>query len=298
METPNAPAVPPADTGTPPAAPATPPADTGTPPADTGTPPADTGTPPADPSDDDGEPRPGSRAAERIRELVAQNKRNAEFMQEYADYWRQKALATAAPAAPAPAANAPADDPAPALDQFDSTEKWAAELTAWTKREAERIAAATTEKTLSTRDQQQQQHATRQSYNGRLAEFVKTTPDAVATIANPIFSAVLERQPVITEVVMASENGPALAYHLARNPIEADRISRMTPVQAAAAIGRIEAKLAAPKPSAPTPPPRTTNAPPPPEPISGSGAASIDLSKVDIKDYVRIRAEQRAARRR
>lgn len=250
-------------------------------------PPAD--DPPTDPNDP---PRP--RSQERIEELVAQNKAEREAMAEYAEFWRQRALASATPPAET---SAPAEqpDPAPALDQYDSTEKWASAYSAWTERQIEKRTAAAVDQRLSQTREQESQETTRSTYYSRLSEFQQSTPDAVVTIGNPAMTAALQRQPVIGEVVMASEVGPALAYHLARNPGELARITKLTPTQAAAAVGRIEAKLAAaaPTPSGGTPPkpkaPVPSNAPPPPTPIDGGGAPSVDLSKCSMDEYLDIR---------
>jgi hypothetical protein len=287
--------------------PVTPPVDPTPPAADTpppAAPPADLSpeelarvqaidTPPAEPAATP-EPTP---AQARIEELAAQNKREREYMTEYAEFWRQQALKGAAPPPAEPAA--PAADPAPSLDAFDSTEKWAAAQTAWMQREIKRQAAVVANETLSADRATTAEQATRTAYLERLAAFEKDTPNARVTIANPVFSAQLQRQPVIADVVMASEHGPAVALHLATNPIEADRISRLPPVQAAHALGRIEAAVIAKRAAPPAPPkPKPTGAPPPPTPISGNGSPVVDLNNCSLSEYVKIRGEQRRARDR
>ena len=76
--------------------------------------------------------------------------------------------------------------------------------------------------------------------------------------------------------IMDTENPPAIAYYLGNNPEEAAHIAQMSPIAAARAIGRIEAKLAAPaeKP-APVLPKKTTTAPPPPKTVSGAGKPQV-----------------------
>jgi hypothetical protein len=49
--------------------------------------------------------------------------------------------------------------------------------------------------------------------------------------------------PVLEELVVTSENGPEILYYLGKHPREAKRISKMTPIRAARAIGAIEAAL-------------------------------------------------------
>lgn len=278
-EIPPAPSEPAADP-TPPAPPAaTSPAD---PPA--ADPPAATDPPVADVGDD-GKPR----SQERIEELIAQNKAERQALSEYAEFWRQKALESGTPPAPV-APEKP--DPAPKLGDFDSTEQWADAHAAWTDRQIEKRAATIVDQRLQTRDQQSQETAVKTSYHGRLGEFVKVKPDAVKVIGSPAMTAALKAQPVIGEVVMGSEVGPQLAYHLASadNRAELVRIQQLPPVQAAAAIGRIEAKLAVAAAAAPKPPapknPAPSNAPPPPTPIGGGGAPGINLATCSIQEYL------------
>lgn len=76
--------------------------------------------------------------------------------------------------------------------------------------------------------------------------------------------------------IMDTDNPPAIAYYLGQNVEEAAQIAQMSPLAAARAIGRIEAKLAAPaqKP-APVLPKKTTTAPPPPKTVSGAGKPQV-----------------------
>lgn len=64
----------------------------------------------------------------------------------------------------------------------------------------------------------------------------------------------------MAETIHESENGPAIAYHLGKNPRLAERISQLPALQQAREIGRIEAKLEKPQApkvsSAPAPAPK------------------------------------------
>lgn len=53
--------------------------------------------------------------------------------------------------------------------------------------------------------------------------------------------------PHVLESILDSENGPTLAYHLAKNPDVAQQLNEMTPLQAAREIGLLEAQLAQPR---------------------------------------------------
>lgn len=90
----------------------------------------------------------------------------------------------------------------------------------------------------------------------------------------------------IVELAMDSDVGPELVYHLGKNPQEADRIAALPPKRLAVEIGRLEAKLTAPKPIV-TPPPD------PVTPIGSGGSASMqkDPSKMSMSEYVAWRAK-------
>lgn len=52
--------------------------------------------------------------------------------------------------------------------------------------------------------------------------------------------------PVVIQAIKSLENGPDIAYEIARDPAEAMRIARLHPILALKELGKIEAKLAAP----------------------------------------------------
>lgn len=89
------------------------------------------------------------------------------------------------------------------------------------------------------------------------------------------------------EVIGASEKGPHVAVYLARNLDEADQISRMSDFHAAAALGRIEAKLAAPASAPPPSPPKTvTRAPAPAPTVQGTAVVSKSANEKSVDDFI------------
>jgi hypothetical protein len=81
------------------------------------------------------------------------------------------------------------------------------------------------------------------------------------------------------ELIMTSDAGPDVLYHLGQNRALAAQIAAMNPVEAARAIGRIEATLS-------TPQPRTeTKAPNPINPVRGSAGASLNPDKMSYEEY-------------
>lgn len=73
--------------------------------------------------------------------------------------------------------------------------------------------------------------------------------------------------PVTEELVKTSENGPAIAYHFSQNPEESQRIARMSPVQAAREIARLDLSFGQ-KPIKKT----VSSAGAPIKPVGGSGS--------------------------
>ena len=73
----------------------------------------------------------------------------------------------------------------------------------------------------------------------------------------------------VRELVMDSDVGPELTYHLAKNPALASKLNGLTPLSAAKEIARIEDTLL--KPSA-----QATKAPPPAKPLNGGAGPAID----------------------
>ena len=220
----------------------------------------------------------------RIDELT----RKAREAEREAAYWRERATVTQAPAPAAPKKPEPADfndygEYVEALAEFKADEKVGKALDA---REAK---------------QAQQQQATQ-----RATTWEQRQTQARSAIQD--YDAVLESSDVpiaqhVGEALLESDHGPALAYHLAKNPAVADKLNAMTPLNAAREIGRIEASLAAgsaaPSPAqgaAPAAPAaRTTNAPPPGKPVQQAGNAPVDLSKLSMDDYVKHRKSQGAS---
>lgn len=92
----------------------------------------------------------------------------------------------------------------------------------------------------------------------------------------------------MAEAIALSENGPKLAYHLGKNPSEADRIARLHPSLAGVELGKLEAKLSAP--AAKT----ISNAPAPLSPVSSAKSIVAELSKLSQEDYEKARAKQGA----
>lgn len=93
----------------------------------------------------------------------------------------------------------------------------------------------------------------------------------------------------VRELVIESDVGPQLAYHLAKNPAIANKLNSLPPLQAAKEIARLEDSLS--RPSS-----KVTKAPPPLKTPSGGSSSPVDLSALaksdDASDYIRMRQQQ------
>jgi hypothetical protein len=107
------------------------------------------------------------------------------------------------------------------------------------------------------------------------------------------FDTVVGQSPVevaehIRESILDSDRGPELAYHLAKHPQEAKRLSAMPPLQAARELGRLEASFDKPAADVDAPPPvarPVTNAPPPTRPAaSGRTAPTTDPRRMSVEE--------------
>src|ERR1700749_24609 len=99
---------------------------------------------------------------------------------------------------------------------------------------------------------------------------------------------------VLTYITESDQSGE-MAYFLAKNPDETQRIAKLSPIRGIAELGKLEAKLTAKEPvKAPEPekPPERTGAPPPITPLStsGSGTVNTDPSKMS---FAELRAYER-----
>ena len=80
---------------------------------------------------------------------------------------------------------------------------------------------------------------------------------------------------VVAEAILSSTMGPDVYYHLGKNPDEAERISRLSPIAQVREIGKIEASLSA------NPPVRKSSSAPEPITPLGSRASTPNYTASD-----------------
>jgi hypothetical protein len=88
--------------------------------------------------------------------------------------------------------------------------------------------------------------------------------------------------PAMAEIIRDSDVGPDLAYHLGKNPTEAARIAALPSTRQAVELGKLEARVTAPKPL-PKQPPAPVN------PVSGIAAGGTkdpgEMSMAEFKAW-------------
>lgn len=235
---------------------------------------APVGTEPQGGTDAPAKPRTGVQ--KRLDELT----RNWRQAERDRDHWREQATRVA------PRQEPQAAQGEPTLEQFNGDPaKFYAEHARWAAKEVlrqEREAEANQKK-------QERQREKAQKYEERANKARTKYEDFDDLITDPSLPVTEDMADYIRE----SEEGPEVAYWLARNPQEAHRIAQMNARDADRALARIEARLSTPAPAVAAPKP-VTNAPPPP-PTVGTAAATGKPPLSDdgsIKEWMRERTQQ------
>jgi hypothetical protein len=196
-------------------------------------------------------PKPKNSAQERIDELT-RARREAERRAERAERELHQARN------PQPAPQAP-QEPNPANYQYGEADAgFIRDLAAFSARqafaaEAERHSAQT------------QAQAVEKTWNDRQVTYATSKPDYFDVIEGEWACSV-----PMADAIRTSDDGPAVAYHLASHPEEARRIAGLNPLAQIREIGRLEAKLA--QPVTPSPPLKIASDAPAPAPtVRGQG---------------------------
>ena len=111
------------------------------------------------------------------------------------------------------------------------------------------------------------------------------------TDADDFADVVGDLQPTTPLAVAVMQEHPRVAYHLAKNAGEAQRIASLHPIAQAIEIGKLSERLA----SAPAKPKKPSSAPAPIAPVNATSTASAATEikdGMDYKDFVKIRNRQ------
>lgn len=268
----------PAEGETPPAAVVEPPKDGATPPAD-GAPPADAPKPDDAPQPTDEELLASDKTPAWMKARItkeANKARAAETRATAAEKLANESTANLSKAlesidsltkvqAAKLSEEAEKQDPRPAREGFDDPTAYETALIDWAGRRAALVAKAEATKEIETK-------TTEEANKARQVETEKRTKETLDAFAvrkddfiaeHPDYTDVVEREDLMismpmTQVIVNSEDGPAIAYYLGKNQDEADRISKLPAVLAIAEMGKISARLASKPIPASKPAPITT----------------------------------------
>lgn len=158
---------------------------------------------------------------------------------------------------------------------------------------------ALTDWKLEQREKQREQERQKTQQQERLGSFVQR--QAAYAAGNSEYDAAIKQADAagisfsegVSEVILTADNGVELHHELLKSPELIDKLNRMTPVQAAMELGRLEARLKS------TPAPAITSAP---DPIAGLNGAGSQLTpggaSESMADYYARRTKERAERGR
>jgi hypothetical protein len=211
----------------------------------------------------------------------------------------------APPAAPAAKPAAPTtsveiDDKPPTLESvgFDPV-KFSQATNEWLAKAVDRRVNAAVQNVVSQRTAE----AVVAAHDARATEFAKTHSDFAVVVRNPNLPTL---DTMAANAVIRSEHGPAIQYHLSKNPDVATRIAKLSREDQMMAIGRIEAQVSAAPPAAPAAaPPKAakqksvTQAPPPPTLTpGGSSAVPKRMEDMNMDEWVAHDRAQKLASRK
>ena len=220
-------------------------------------------------------PRKGfERRIEKINQKLAQREQEI-------DYWRSIALKTSQPET---VNQVPQATDRPKFSEFNDIEAYTEALTDW------KISQG-----MAQFQAQTQIQSIARTYEQRLQDFKQQTPDFDSVMQEFIADYGDEQIPEIVEVAMDSEHGPALAYYLARNTEEVERLKVLPPRRRLLELGKIEDRLAKPVAPAVEPAKKISRAAPPVNPVKGRAPIETnDLADPNLSytEWVRRRQAQ------
>lgn len=197
------------------------------------------------------------------------------------------------------AAGAPKNEPAPAKpaaegkpdpNKFDNHADWIEAVADW---KAEQKLKDRDQKQEQTRIQTEQQRLV-QTYQERAQAFAAKQADF-----NEVLAEVdgIPLSPTVERLIL--ESGPELAYELAQDPDEFERVNKLGPLAAAKEMGKLEARIASRASGVKNTEQKITKAPAPLAPV-GAGKGSVKKtiydSNLSQREFEQLMREQRKRR--
>lgn len=187
------------------------------------------------------------------------------------------------------------DDKPKTLADFDYDE---GKFQAHIFEQAERRSVEAARRELTAAQERDAAERRKSSFKSRSTEFAKTVED----FESVAYDRSLSISPDMAEVIQDSDDGPALLYHLGKNPDIAEKIAQLPPKAAARELGKIEARLAFEREKAK--PNKVSGAPPPPPKVEGADPGNLSVKpddpesdKLSDQEWARKRNKQLERRR-
>lgn len=164
--------------------------------------------------------------------------------------------------------------------------------------QAERRSVEAAKRELTAAQEREAQERRKASFKSRSAEFAKTVDD----FESVAFAKHLPISADMAEVIQDSDDGPALLYHLGKNPDIAEKIAQLPPKAAARELGKIEARLAFEREKAKEKPVVSKAPPPPPKVEAVEPSVNIrpddpESDKLSTAEWMAKRNKQLAKRK-
>lgn len=200
--------------------------------------------------------------------------RNWRNLQSDRDYWRDRATTLETTpsrgAAPTPTPEPPAPTKKTLADFAFNDVAYGDYL----REEVTREAVETTRKTMAEERERESAEARARDFETHAAAFSKANPTYFEAVRNPRF---VQSPALIAEIMEAGKDGPALALYLANNLDETGKLNRMTPVQVAREVVKLQTKLSAQRAALSNQIPAGGSPPAdPPATLGGTGDAGVD----------------------
>jgi len=206
-----------------------------------------------------------------------------------AEYFRDRDRGAAPPPAPPPA-DIPGIGPEPKAADFTDYDEYVKGLTDWRVKQAR----AQWEMESARKAQQEALQHRQENLKTKLQEGYQLYPDFEEVAFDRTASHIT---PMVVDILAECDHPADVAYYLAKNRVEGMAISRMTPLQAARAMAKLEDKIVATRTGTPAPTTKPiTKAPPPIKPVGSGAPVSKDPEKMTQKEYEQWRLSQGAKR--
>lgn len=251
---------------------------------------------PPEPKPAESEDPDDAELPERVRRQIGKKHRQMKEAEEFARDEARRAMAAEARAEELqrklealnqPKSQAPSDaSDEPKPEDFKTVGEYAKAYTKWEVAQSLKVER---EQAAKSRQQQAVQHA-QDEFGKRVAEFAKTIPDYDEIVSQ----ADVDVPQHIAIHIVESDVGPALGYHLAKNPDELTRLKSLSPTRAIAELGKLEMKLEK-KPQPPAAAPQVSKAPAPIQPLEGKTTpVPKDPSQMSFQELRAYRQQQRS----